>query len=292
MNSQKKSDFNTKQKEKYTHDYSNDFIQALMNRSAGTEAAFFLPYLHSNMMVLDCGCGPGAITTDFAKIVAPGKVIGIDIDESQIEFARNHTGGLGIENLDFKVADIYKLPFLDDSFDAAFAHTTFQHLSDPVSALKEIYRVLKPGGFVGIRDDDVGSAIWSPINSLMEKGHTIFQEVWKHNGGDPRFGRRQRQALREAGFSNIKVSATCFCCETSEAVEEQSKFAIAMASAPNFRNQAVALNLCDEKFLDDLTEEWRKWGEHPDAFFAVIFCEAVGSDHISVSQTAETLYYD
>jgi hypothetical protein len=149
-------------------------------------------------------------------------------------------------------------------------------LSDPVSALKEIQRVLKPGGVVGIRDDDVGSAIWAPINSLMDKGHAIFQEVWKHNGGDPKFARRQRQALREAGFANIKATATCFCCGTPEAIEEYRKFVIAMASAPNFKNQAVAMNLCDEKFLDDLAEEWRKWGEHPDAFCAVIFCETVG----------------
>ena len=110
----------------------------------------------------------------------------------------------------------------------------------------------------------------------MEKGFEIFQKVWKHNGGDPRFARRQRQVLREAGFSNIQATASCFYCGTPEAVEEHGKFLLAMASAPNFRNQAVAMNLCDEKLLDELTEEWKKWGEHPDAFFAVIFCEAVG----------------
>jgi len=276
MNSQENSDFNTNQQARYTHDYSDVFIQALMSRSAKTEAAFFLPYLKPKVTVLDCGCGPGAITTDLAKIVAPGQVTGIDIDESQIEFARNHATGLGIRNLDFKVADIYELPFPDNSFDAAFAHTTFQHLSDPVRALKQVYRVLKPGGIIGIRDDDVGSAIWSPINSTMEKGFEIFQKVWKYNGGDPRFARRQRQALRKAGFSNIKATASCVYRGTTEAINEYRKLAIAMASAPNFRNQAVAMNLCDEKLLDELIEEWRKWSEHPDAFFAVIFCEAVG----------------
>ena len=264
------------QQDKYTHDYSDVFIQALMSRSAATEAAFFLPYLHPNMTLLDCGCGPGAITIDLAKIVNPGQVTGIDIDESQIEFARNHASGLGIGNLGFKVADIYGLPFPDDSFDAAFAHTTFQHLSDPVRALKQVYRVLKPRGVVGIRDDDFGVSCWFPTNPMMQKGHEIFQKVWKHNGGDPLFGRKQRQVLREAGFNPIKATASCFSCGTPEALEEHSKFLLAMGSAPNFRNQAVALNLCDEDFLDDLTEEWRNWRQNPDAFLAVIFCEAVG----------------
>lgn len=276
MESTKNPDPKSVRKDKYTHDYSDVFTQALMSRSADNEAAFILPYLHSNMTLLDCGCGPGAITADLAKIVSPGHVTGIDIDESQIEFARNHASRLEIVNLDFRTADIYKLLFSDDSFDGAFAHTTIQHLSDPVSALKEIKRVLKPGGVVGIRDDDVGGSIWSPTNSLMQKGVTIFEKVWRHNGGDPHFGRQQRQALRKAGFSNIKVSANCFYCDTSEAIEEYGKFVVAMASAPNFRDQAVAINLCDKQFLDDLTEEWKKWRKHPDAFFAVIFCEAVG----------------
>jgi SAM-dependent methyltransferase len=228
------------------------------------------------MTVLDCGCGPGAITTDFAKIATSGQVTGIDIDGSQIEFARKNAIALGIENLDFKVADIYELPFSDNSFDAAFAHNTFQHLSDPVIGLKQIHRVLKSGGVVGIRDDDFGASCWFPTNSLMQEGVEIFKKVWEHNGGDPLFARKQRQILREAGFSNINATASCFYCGTSKAVKEHSKFICAMGSAPNFRNQALALNFCDEQFLDDFIEEWRKWGQHPDAFLAVIFCEAVG----------------
>ena len=63
--------------------------------------------------------------------------------------------------------------------------------------------------------------------------------------GDPRFARLQRQMLRETGFSNIKATATCFYRGTPEAIKEYRKFVFAMGSAPNFRNQAMAMNLCD-----------------------------------------------
>jgi SAM-dependent methyltransferase len=200
----------------------------------------------------------------------------IFFDESQIEIARNQANDSKIKNVSFRSADIYELPFNNDSFDAAFAHTTLQHLSDPVKALREIHRVLKPEGIIGVRDDDVSSSIFAPNNPLIEEGEKIFKKVWRHNGGDPLFGRLHRQSLREAGFVNIESFATCLYCGTPEAIEEHSKFLIAMVSAPNFRNQAIAMNLCDQQMLDDLINELRKWGKHPDAFFAVIFCEAVG----------------
>ena len=276
MNSPENPDRNSNEKVKYTHDYSDEFIDALRSRTAVTEAAFFLPYLRSNMNLLDCGCGPGAITIDFSKIVAPGIVTGIDIDESQVKIARKQANDSRINNVAFRNADIYELPFNNDSFDAAFAHTTLQHLSDPVKSLREIYRVLKPGAVIGIRDDDVGSFIFAPTNSLMEEGVKIFKKVWKHNGGDPHFGRLHRQSLRAAGFVKVECFASCLCCGTPEAAEEHSKFIIAMASAPSFRNQAIAMNLCDKQMLDDLINEWSKWGKHPDSFLAVTFCEAIG----------------
>jgi ubiquinone/menaquinone biosynthesis C-methylase UbiE len=86
------------------------------------------------MNLLDCGCGPGSITIDFSKIVEPGIVTGIDIDQSQVEIARKLGDESKIDNVVFRHADIYELPFDDDSFDAAFVHTTLQHSRDPVKA--------------------------------------------------------------------------------------------------------------------------------------------------------------
>jgi ubiquinone/menaquinone biosynthesis C-methylase UbiE len=94
------------------------------------------------MQVLDCGCGPGSITVDVAQRIAPGTVVGIDVDAVQVEQARRLAGERGIANARFEVGSVYELPFPDASFDAAFANNVLNHLGDPLRALLEMRRVL------------------------------------------------------------------------------------------------------------------------------------------------------
>jgi len=60
------------------------------------------------MRLLDCGCGPGAITIDLAKTIAPGKVVGVDIAENHLELATAAAKQKGISNIRFETANIYK----------------------------------------------------------------------------------------------------------------------------------------------------------------------------------------
>jgi ubiquinone/menaquinone biosynthesis C-methylase UbiE len=122
-------------------------------RTAAKWVGFFLPHLESGMSLLDCGCGVGSITLDLAEIVAPGQVIGLDTDSEQLEIARSQAQKRGLTNVNFEIANVYELPFADASFDAVLAHTLLIHLNDPLKALKEMRRILKPGGIVAISDD-------------------------------------------------------------------------------------------------------------------------------------------
>src|SRR5262249_44921952 len=118
-------------------------------RSATRNAAFFLPHLRPGMSILDIGCGPGAITIGLAEVVAPGAVIGVDLDQDAISRAQALVAERGLANVQFQVGSIYELPFPDSSLDAAFAHTVFMHLDKPAVAAGEVRRVLKPGGVFG-----------------------------------------------------------------------------------------------------------------------------------------------
>ena len=55
---------------------------------------------------------------------------------------------MGVTNAHFEVADVYSLPFPDGFFDAVFAHAVLMHLREPVRALEEVRRVLRPGGML------------------------------------------------------------------------------------------------------------------------------------------------
>jgi 2-polyprenyl-3-methyl-5-hydroxy-6-metoxy-1,4-benzoquinol methylase len=68
--------------------YSAPIVKVMASRTAEREGAFFLAHLQLGMRVLDVGCGPGTITLGLARAAASAEVVGIDVDQSQIDAAR------------------------------------------------------------------------------------------------------------------------------------------------------------------------------------------------------------
>ena len=263
-------------RETYTHGYGERMVQAMAGRAAARNLAFFLPHLRPGMRVLDCGCGPGAITVDVADLVAPGEIVGIDIEPSQIEAARRRAAERGLANARFEVASVHELPFPDASFDAAYAHTVVQHLREPARALREIRRVLAPGGLLGLRDDDWGACLWEPRDPLIDLTLDLVVKVWRHNGGDPFYPRHQRRMLREAGFVRTAGSASSGCRGAPEETRGWADLTIAHNSQPAFVQTVLDQGWADEATLAATYDAARAWGAHPDAYFALMMCEAIG----------------
>ena len=95
---------------------------------------------------------------------------------------------------------VYSLPFAEADFDAAFSHALFEHLAEPLKALAELRRVLKPGGCVGLRSPDWGGFVLHPWSERLAGAIADYQELQRSNGGDV-FARRKLAAwLKEAGF--------------------------------------------------------------------------------------------
>src|SRR5262245_49108904 len=147
-------------REVYTHGPA--FDPMLTQRTATREGAFLLPHLRAGMHVLDCGCGPGSVTLGLAHAVAPGSAIGIDLEARQVAAARALATQQGVANVTFGVASIYALPFPEGTFDAVFADNVLWHLREPLAALREMRRVLRRGGVIGIRDAEVGAEVLAP----------------------------------------------------------------------------------------------------------------------------------
>src|SRR5262249_13735761 len=87
-------------------------------RTAEMVAAFFLPFLKRGMRVLDVGWGPGSIPSGFARRVAPGETIGIDLSADVIATARSLAGETAARNLSFEVGNVYEPRFAAGTFDA------------------------------------------------------------------------------------------------------------------------------------------------------------------------------
>ncbi len=97
----------------YTHGHHESVLRSQRWRTAENSAGYLLPKLRPGMVVLDIGCGPGTITIDPARVVAPGPVAGIDRSAEVIEGAAA-TDGLP-DNVTFAVRDVYTLSAGDGS---------------------------------------------------------------------------------------------------------------------------------------------------------------------------------
>jgi len=245
-------------------------------RTAANRASFFLPHLRPGMSVLDCGCGPGTITAGLAEVVEPGTVTGIDLEPEQIERARSLAAERGLDNLRFEVGDIYRLRFPDATFDAVFAHNVLEHLRDPLQALREMRRVLKPGGLIGVRDPDYGSGLWEPSTPLLRETSELLLRIREHNGGSPYYARHQRRLLLEAGFARSEGFAFAEYQGNPEVIRAYVKVLVEVLRGPATVDVSTAQGWADQTTLDAMVAAAEAWGDRPDAFRALLDCAAIG----------------
>lgn len=248
-------------RETYTPGYSEPTLRMMLKRTAATHAAFFIPVLYRGMRVLDCGCGPGTITLDLAKLVSPGEVFGIDLEPTQLRSAQ-HPSRQQQSNAWFGVASVYALPFSDGQFDAVFAHALFEHLREPGRALLEMKRVLRSSGLVGIRSPDWAGWLVNPPSPQIEQAFHLFKQMQIANGGNPYVGRALKGLLRQSGFSKISISASY------EVFRDPTSFVEWLTSCLESRGHTE---------LRKNGQEVRAWSEHPDAFVVATMFEGLGA---------------
>jgi ubiquinone/menaquinone biosynthesis C-methylase UbiE len=193
--------------EEYTPGQTDTAVTFMAGRRAETHAAFFLPYLRPGLSMLDLGCGPGEITVGLADAVAPGAVLGIDQGAEQLAHGRTRAAEVGLDNLRFQPGSCYQLPVADASIDCVFSHALLEHLGDPVAALCEARRVLRPHGVIGVCSPDWGGFILSPPSETLSAAVTAYQSLQRRNGGDPLAGRWLSTHLRAAGFEQVRTDA-------------------------------------------------------------------------------------
>lgn len=251
-------------------------IEAL--RSAAGHAAFLLPRLKAGMSLLDAGCGAGTITLGLAEAVAPGRVVGIDLDAGSIEVASAAASSRRLANLVFRTGSVYELPFPEDSFDVVFSNAVLEHLKEPSKAVREFHRVLKRGGILGVRAPDVRGRLGDPVfNEPAQAGtRELLRRLIEHNGGNWYIGSQVKRLLREAAFSIEEIGASHNCFWTRESLRAMAQgFAELLRRGPA-AEQLVELRWADRDELERGAARALAWAEEPDAFFVETFVYGIG----------------
>lgn len=107
--------------------------------------------------LLEVGCGMGTDLLQFAR--GGAKVTGIDLTPRSIEISRQHLAMYG-ESGDFAITDCEVLPFASDSFDVVYSNGVLHHTPDTEGAVREVHRVLRPGGLARVMLYHRGSAAY------------------------------------------------------------------------------------------------------------------------------------
>jgi SAM-dependent methyltransferase len=250
----------------YLHGHSEVVLRAHRGRTAENSAAHLLPLLVPGQSLLDVGCGEGWITRDLARLVAPGQVTGIDTSAEVIERAR--AGGDIPDNLRFETADLFRLGDQFGPFDVVHVHQVLHHLSDPVGALRALGRVTKPGGLISDREGDYGAAWWYPASPGWLTWQRTFIEVGRSEGEDLTIGRQLLRVAREAGFDDVRVSASVWTYPGFDSPGEVARSWAERLTAARFAGLAAAAGVSTEPALRQAAADLRTWAQSRDAFFA------------------------
>jgi ubiquinone/menaquinone biosynthesis C-methylase UbiE len=164
----------------------NEYFDAMKIEAAGS--------------VLDLGSGTGIAARAIAhKKTFVGHITGVDMSPYLVAAAKRFAKEEGLSStLEFRTGDSQRLELPDASFDSAVAHTLVSHVRDPLAVLRELARIVKPGGSVGIFDGDYASLTFGSEDPVKGKAddETIINAIVTN----PRVMRQMPQLLREAGL--------------------------------------------------------------------------------------------
>ena len=258
--------------------------KAFADRTAANCAAHLIPHLKPHFRILDIGCGPGSITLDLARLVPEGHVTGADISEDSIESARQHAQNQNVSNVEFLVANATDLTRFDsESFDVVHAHQVMLHLPKPVNVIKDIRRMLKPGGIFSTRDNALKT--WIPESAAVAKGCTyahrtrgnanlrryinakrvvaMYERLIRAKGADPTFGRVNHTAAHDAGFEWSKIETSSWGWEWSTEAEINNM----VEGTKGLRAPLVKTGFGTDEDMDEVEAGYAEWGRMPESRF-------------------------
>lgn len=171
--------------------------------------------LEPGQTVLDCGCGMGFYLLVLSELFPACRLSGVDYEQKALSHAQNYLAGRGIALLR---GDIQHLSFAAESFDRVLMSEVLEHLKDDEAALREVWRVLKPGGILALTVPHRRYPYWyDPLNRLAEGlwGRPIrrgpFAGIWANHERlyEPR---QVREVVERAGFAVERLEELTHYC--------------------------------------------------------------------------------
>lgn len=205
--------------------------------------------------VLDIGCGTGRLSSHVAKILGnEGQLYGLDPSEYRINIARQKTISQNLKNavLDVGYSDDLSR-FEDNSFDTVYLNVVFHWIEDKKQTLKEIYRVLKPGGYLGITTGakEVPGTLKAVTDKVLQHEQYASRVNWKSDPNKSITSSELRKLLEDQEFKILKLhvkKGVKYFKTPDEFIDfgESSSFGTFLTHVPSSFREAVKLDIVNE----------------------------------------------
>jgi SAM-dependent methyltransferase len=261
----------------YVHGYSERESRRLQDQAATlTELLHGDTRFEPGAKVLEAGCGVGAQTVILVENSPDAILTSIDLSAESLATAQETLVTLGRTEIEFRVADIFDLPFADESFNHVFVCFVLEHLADPVGALRALRRVLKRGGSITVIEGDHGSTFFHPDSVLARRAVRCQVELQARAGGNAEIGRSLYPMLDAAGFGDVQVSPRMVYVDGSRPhlIEGFTRNTFT-AMIDGIRDEAIAAKLMTPEDFEGAVRDLLRTAAH-DGVFSYTFFKAVG----------------
>jgi SAM-dependent methyltransferase len=153
---------------------------------------------------VDLGCGGGHVTRQLGRLVSEaGLVVGIDLDPRAVELAREDADLDGLDNVEFRVADVTE--FEGEGLDFVFARLVLCHLPNAAAVIDQAVAALRPGGLLLVEEPDFSACFSWPQNDAYDRCMVLQREVIRSRGGDPDLGPKLASMFLDVGLRDVEV---------------------------------------------------------------------------------------
>lgn len=191
----------------YLHGYGEAEVQRLQDQAQSLLDLLVGDTVYqAGAAILEAGCGTGAQTITLAARNPDARFVSIDRSEDSLALAAETLTARGIQNVEFKYADIHNLQFDEASFDHVFVCFVLEHLRRPVEALRALRRVMKPNGTITLIEGDHGSTYFHPESTFARKAINCQVTLQAQAGGNANIGRSLYPLLLQSGFLSPRIS--------------------------------------------------------------------------------------
>lgn len=261
----------------YLHGFSEKEQSRLRAQAEFAEYSIFQNINFSNSKkLLEVGCGVGAQTEILLRRFPKTHVVGIDLNERQLESAKSYLGSQPIKKDRYELLKMSAddLKFEAASFDGAYLCWVLEHVPNPAQVLSEVRRVLKPGSEIVITEVMNSSFFLDPYSPNVWKYWMAFNDYQHNHAGDPFIGAKLGNLLTQIGYHQVKTEVKTWHFDNRQPALRKQAIHFWTDLLLSAAERLVADKYIDEETVTKAQEELDHVANNPNAVFMYSFMQA------------------